>query len=380
MPQRRTDDVIHVVMTDHLIQRRPPPRDLLAALEERHPPETEPYQGEVVPYYPPPPRAEADALYTALAQVVMKNNLSAGVAEFARLVAQQSPREAEWYVQLGEAWLAAGEPEKAVAAYEQAVRLRPQAVHGLLSLAKGLKAAGQNPRSAEVLRQAIQVAPSDARAWHQSASLSWQLGQAGEAIEKLQKTIALNADLPGEYTTLAGILAAVGQADHAEAALREALRVDPYDAAAWDLAGRAKADKGEFPEALYNFEKAIRHRPGFAPYLYDYALTLGRASQIDRAQEQAQAAVQADPNMAEARTLLGSLFARKQQFSEAAGEYQQALRLRPDLARVRLDLASVLAAQGDMPAAVRELREAAKSNDAEVARLATEALQRVGER
>jgi hypothetical protein len=33
-----------------------------------------------------------------------------------------------------------------------------------------------------------------------------------------------------------------------------------------------------------------------------------------------------------------------------------------------------------MPAAVRELREAAKSNDAEVARLATEALQRVGER
>jgi tetratricopeptide (TPR) repeat protein len=236
-----------------------------------------------------------------------------------------------------------------------------------------------------VLRQAIQVAPSDARAWHQSASLSWQLGQAGEAIEKLQKAIALNADLPGQYTTLAGILAATsqagaGQVDSAEAALREALRVDPYDAAAWDLAGRAKADKGEFPEALYNFEKAIRHRPGFAPYLYDYALTLTRASQIDRAQEQAQAAVRADPDMAEARTLLGSLFARKQMFSEAAREYRQALRLRPDLARVRLDLASVLAAQGDMPGAAHELREAAKGNDAEAARLATEALQRLGER
>jgi tetratricopeptide (TPR) repeat protein len=253
-------------------------------------------------------------------------------------------------------------------------------VHGLLALAKGLKAAGQNPRSAEVLRQATQVAPSDARPWHQAASLDWQLGQAGEAIEKLQKAIALNADLPGQYTTLAGILAVVGQADRAEAALREALRVDPYDAAAWDLAGRAKAEKGEFSEALYNFEKAIRHRPGFAPYLYDYALTLDRASQIDRAQEQAQAAVRADPDMVEARTLLGNLFARKQQFSEATREYQQALRLRPDLARVRLDLASVLAAQGDMPGAVRELREAAKGDDAEAAHLATEALQRLGER
>ena len=56
--------------------------------------------------------------------------------------------------------------------------------------------------------------------------------------------------------------------------MREALRLDPYDAAAWDLAGRARAGKGKFPEAFYDFEKAIRHRPGFPAYLYDYALTL----------------------------------------------------------------------------------------------------------
>jgi tetratricopeptide (TPR) repeat protein len=179
---------------------------------------------------------------------------------------------------------------------------------------------------------------------------------------------------------LAGTLAAAGQADAAAAALREALRVDPYDAAAWDLAGRALAEKGEFPEALYNFEKAVRHRPGFAPYLYDYALTLLSASQFDRAQESAEAATRADPNMGEARALLGSLFARKRQFPEAASEYQQALRLRPDLARVRLDLASVLAAQGDMPAAVQQLREAAKSSNPEVARLAAAALQRLADR
>ena len=35
--------------------------------------------------------------------------------------------------------------------------------------------------------------------------------------------------------------------------LAEALRIDPYDAAAWDLAGRAMAGKGQFPEALYDF-------------------------------------------------------------------------------------------------------------------------------
>jgi tetratricopeptide (TPR) repeat protein len=381
MPKRRTEDVVHVVMTDHLIQRRPPPGDLLAEIAERHPTEAEEYHGEVVSYYPPTlPRTGADALYKALAQVAAKNNLRSGVAELARQVALQQPREAEWHIQLGDAWLASGEPVKAVAAYERAVQLRPQLPRALQSLAKGLKAAGQPARSAEVLRQAIQIAPSDAMSWYQFGALDAALGRTGEALERMQKAITLDPDLPGAYTTLAAIQAAAGQRERADAALREALRLDPYDAAAWDLAGRALAEKGQFPEALYDFERAIRHRPDFARYLYDYALTLNNANQFDRAQQSAEAAAQADPNLAEPHALLGRLFASKLQLPAAAKEYQEALRLRPDFGRIRLDLASVLAAQGDMRQAVQQLREAVKSGDPEVARLAAEALQRLGER
>ncbi|HXB71558.1 MAG TPA: tetratricopeptide repeat protein, partial [Candidatus Acidoferrales bacterium] len=381
MPKRRTEDVVHVAMTDHLIQRRPPPRDLLAELAERHPTEAEEYHGEVLPYYPSTlSRTGADALYRALAQVAMKNNLRAGVAELARQVALQQPPEPAWYMQLGDAWLAGGEPVKAVAAYERAVRLRPQAVRGLQSLAKALQASGQAARSAEALRQAVQIAPSDAGSWYQLGALASALGRTGEALERMQKAIALDPDLPGEYTTLAAIQAAAGQTDRAQAALREALRVDPYDAAAWDLAGRALAGKREFPEALYDFEKAIRHRPNFAPHLYDYALTLASAGEVDRAQESAAAAAKADPKLAEPHALLGRLLASKRQLPEAAREYEEAVRLRPGFAQARLDLASVFVAQGDTGQAVQQLREAARSGDPDVARLAAAALQRLGER
>ena len=373
-------DVVHVVMTDHLIQRRPPSGDLLAELAERHPTEAEEYRGEVVPYYPSTlPRAGSDALYRALAQVMMKNNLRAGIAELARLVALQQPREPEWYLQLGEGWLARGDAVKAVAAYERATQLKPQSARALQSLARALKASGQGARTAEVLRRAIQIAPSDAASWYQSGTLAGEMGRTGEAIEKMQKAIALDPDLPGAYTTVASFHAAARQTDRAEEALREALRVDPCDAAAWDLAGRGMAEKGLFPEALFDFEKAIHHRPNFAPHLYDYALALSSASQFDRAQENVEAALRADPKLAEAHVLLGRLLVRKGQLPEAATEYGRAIRLRPDFGRVRLDLASVLAAQGDMPGAVRELREAAKGSDPEVARLAAEALKRIGE-
>ena len=49
-PSGAPTTAVHVVMTEHLISRRPPPGDLLADKPERA--ESQPYQGEVVPYYP----------------------------------------------------------------------------------------------------------------------------------------------------------------------------------------------------------------------------------------------------------------------------------------------------------------------------------------
>ena len=51
--------------------------------------------------------------------------------------------------------------------------------------------------------------------------------------------------LPDQSRSLAEVLAKTGQPDAAQAALRDALRTGPYDDAAWDLAGRMLAEKGE---------------------------------------------------------------------------------------------------------------------------------------
>ena len=91
-------------------------------------------------------------------------------------------------------------------------------------------------------------------------------------------------------------------------------------------------------------------------------------------------AVRADGAMVEAHVLLGGLLARKGQLGDAAAEYRDAVRLRPEAARTRLDLASVLVAQGNTTEAIEHLRVAAKSDDAEAARTAAAALQRLGQR
>ena len=381
MPRRRTDDVVHVAMTDHLIQRRPPARNLLADLPERHPSEAEQYHGEVVPYYPAPlPRTDENLLYRAVAQVALKNNLQKGITDLTRETARAQPRESEFYMVLGDAQLSNGKPREAVTAYEHALRLRPDFPRGLLSLASALKAAGQVPAAGEMLKRTTQIDPTNPTAWFQAGAVDYALGRTDDAVEKMQNAIAIDPELPGEHTGLAEILSRTGKLDRAENALNAALRIDPYDATAYDLMGRVLAGKGELAEAIYDFEKATRLRPGYAPHHYDYGLALLSANRFDEAQASAEAAVHADPKMAEARALLGGLLARKRQFPEAAREYREALRLRPDFDRAHLDLASVLTEQGDMPGAIQQLREAAKGRDPRVAEKAAAALQRLGGR
>lgn len=381
MPKRRTEDVVHAVVTDHLIQRRLPPGDLLADLPERHPSEAQEYRGEVVPYYPSPlPHADENDLYLAVAQVALRNNLADGVVQLAREVDRLRPREAQFYVFLADAWQSSGKPQQAVAAYEQALRLKPDSAHALLSLAGALKASNDLARARETLDQAIRMFPSNASAWFQSGALDYALGRAPEAIGKMEKAVALDPDLTGGHRGLGELLWRTGQIDRSESELRLALSVDPYDAEAYDLMGRVLSGNRQMAEGLFDFERANQFGPGHAPYLYDYALALASANRLDEAQKSVEGALRADPDMAEAHELLGGLLAAKRLLSDAAHEYSEAIRLKPGFARAHLDLARVLVAQGDTAGAVEQLRKAAAGSDPQVAQVASRALQGIGQR
>lgn len=381
MPKRRAEDTPGMIMTDHLIQRRPAliqgqARDLLAEFRERTPEE---YHGEVVPYYPSPlPPTPASALYRAVAQVGNNNNVAAGLPVLASEIDRQKPKEFEFYIVLGDGWISAGKPREAVAAYERAAQLKPDSASVLRSLASGLSAAGEPARAAETLAHALRIAPTDPVTWYNYGMLDFDAGRTADAAEKVRKAIALDPSLPGQSRSLAEILLKAGQRDPAQTALADALRTDPYDDGAWDLAGRVVAEKGEMAEALYDFGKATRLSPRDASHLYDYALTLARMNRMDEAKQQAESALSADPNLPDAHELLGGIFEKQNSLPDAIREYRRVLELHPEMSRVHFELGSVLARQRDFTGAAEEMRAAAKSDDAAIARQAAQALQQMG--
>ena len=183
MPKRRADDAPHVIMTDHLIQRRAP-ANALAEFPE-HPPED--YHGEVVPYYPSPlPQTPENALYRAVAQVGLGNNVEAGMPELARSIDRQKPREAEFYMVLGDGWKSMAKPEEAAAAYGQrACKWRPIPRARCARLPRSIE-----PHAEQILAQAVQIAPNDAESW-------FRYGVLTSSAERIRKAIALDPWLAG---------------------------------------------------------------------------------------------------------------------------------------------------------------------------------------
>ncbi len=379
MPKRRTEDVVHVVMTDHYIQRRKPAGNLLAEMAERHETDANAYRGEVVLYYPEeaPHTAEND-LYLALAQVIEKSNLSAGIRRLTAAIERHSPQRAEYYLELAEALRNNGQLAKALPLYAQAVRRNPKFVTGLQKLGIAMRRSGRYTEAAEFLKRAASAAPDNATTWHELGLTYRAQGKKQDAGAALEKAVSLDPDMSEAYNNLGVIWFAGGEQARAESAFRQAIRIQPDYADAHGNLGNLLSGAGDLTQARYHFEVALRLRPDDAATRYNYAVVLGRTRHFDEAQRELEAALRADPKLVDAHVLLGDLLIAKGQAQVALEHYREALRIQPEFGRAHLGLGSALVAVGDLTGAVPHLQKAAADADPAVREAAAQALRQMG--
>ncbi len=362
MPKRRTEDVVHAVMTDHLIQSRPA-SNLLAEKTEK---ETE-YHGEVVPY------GDADDLYTAVAQVAAKSNLQAGIPLLESAIARRQPSRPEFYLELGDAYSNTNQFSKAVESYRQALARKPNSALFLRRLANALRSSGQPQPALDALLHATQAEPADAEAFYDLGLLQSDLGRKPDAIVSLRKAAELGPEFGDAQNSLGAVLAETGQTGPAESAIRAALRIAPTLAAAHSNLANLLASRNDLAEAAWHFERAGSK----AADQFNYGVTLARMNRLADAERHIEAALKDDPNLAEAHDVLGGLLENRGKIDAALVQYREAVRIRPDYGKAHLDLGAVLASRRDFSGAVSEFQKAAADADPEIRRQAQEALQSV---
>jgi len=322
MPRRRTEDVVHAVMTDHKIMRRPPPGDLLAPRKEDAGPD---YRGEVVLYYPP--KARDQETYLAVAQVTQKSNLKGGIP---RLEALQSKEPAVLFA-LAQAYEAEGNFALAESRYRESGF--PPAMRKLGEMLQRLG------RSAEAL-PILEKAGADSATMYAKGIVYRDLGRGKEAIAAMERAIAMDGDFSRAYNSLGGMLIESGDRARAETALREALRIQPDFAEAHGNLGQLLAAKGDYAQAEFHLRASIKWKAE------NYSAWVA---------------------MGEVQSVRGEWAAAKKSYNEA-------LKARPGSEAAWLGLGTAQAATGELGAARVSLGKAAQSKDSAIRQEALELL------
>ncbi len=346
MPKRRTDDAVHIVMTDHKIMRQKPPGDLLAEKSEKHETPANSYRGEVALYYPEKPEATPEIeLYLALAQIKERSNLEAGLHQLSGLIEKRRPAAAGFYSGLGDGYRAAGDLAKAIPCFEEATRRAPTSEIAWLQLGNALMESGQWLKAETALRRARTLRPDDAAASGLLGWALWQQDKAAEAKTALETAIKLDPDLPDARNYLGSLLMAMGDAATAEREFREAVRINPAVAEYRAKLGALLASRGELAEASYH----------------------------------AKAAVEADPDYATAHLLFGRLLLASGDSQSGIRELETAIRLKPDSGRGHYELGVALARAGNRAGAIEHLKLAAQGPDADAKAAALQVLRSLGQ-
>ena len=409
MPQRRTDDVVHVVMTDHFIRTHQPAQDLLAPRPEIVEGPDTVYRGEIALYYPVElPDTPANELDLAVAQVEAGTNLTDGLPRLRSAVDTYQPVSHLYYYELAEAYFKAGNRNEALAWWKETLRRKPDFLPALRNYGKELAKAGQFDRGIEVLRRVLAIREGDPRALYDMALAYFLKGQSTQGMGALQQALLADPEDPQAHNLLATHLYAKGDVAGAELEFRQAIRWDPRHAPANANLAALLAQQGRLDQSEYYFQKAVSFDPAYAKGLLEYGIfladqrrrfdeaiaylrsavalnassvparvalgyALSQSGDLREAIQELEAAIAQDPSNSNAHLYLAGVFERQERLALARNHYAQAIRLEPAQHLAHYGLGAVLAKQGETKQALQHFTTASQSGNPELRELAIQA-------
>ena len=353
MPKRRAQDVVHAVMTDHLIQKGPPGPNLLAPLQEDHSPRKE----QPLLYFPQSLSGWERDLYLGMAEVQTPGSLRQGLDRLTATLERESASFTEPYVKLAMAQAETGAYDAARASLERALDIDPDSPIARFNLAEVMRRQGRYAAAIEQYRRTLAVDANYAKAHLGVGLVNRQQGRP--AMESFRKALRSDALLAEAHLGLGRESLERRRAAEAAGHFLRALQVDPDSAEAHLNLGLAQARQGLQEEALAAFRQAVALDPASPEAHYNLGVALARKDRIREALPFFRQAVRLKPGDAEAQSNLGMAYSQLGRLQDAVAAFRQAVRLRPDSARAYVNLGLTEARLGRIREAIEALSRSA---------------------
>jgi tetratricopeptide (TPR) repeat protein len=183
------------------------------------------------------------------------------------------------------------------------------------------------PEAIAAYRQAIAIKPDFFEALNNLGIALRDFGQLDEAIAAHQSAVALEPQNPRAWNNLGVALSAKEEPADAILAYRRAIDLRPRYAQAFHNLGKALAVQGRFEEAIASFRRAIELEPDFAAAHGDLSNALKHEGKLDEALAFAQHAVHLKPDSAQAHCRLALMRLRMGDIEHGWAEYEWRYRI-----------------------------------------------------
>ena len=156
-------------------------------------------------------------------------------------------------------------PDKAAAAFEQAIKLEPELAKPHILLGH-LMIREQDLQKAEVhVTHALRLDPLDADAHNALGVLNSALDRMDEAANAFVRAIQLSPERASAYHNLSRVLLLEGELDQAQSNLDIAVRIDSQLSLVHFTQGEIFARREMWREAAAQYQLAIDRQPNFVP-------------------------------------------------------------------------------------------------------------------
>jgi tetratricopeptide (TPR) repeat protein len=202
-------------------------------------------------------------------------------------------------------------------------------------------------------------AGGEAWEWALRGEQHYKAGRYNEAIEAFKEAVRLRPNFAKAYNNLGSAYNSIGKYDEAIAALKQAIRLNPNIGLAYNNLGFAYMKKGKRDESVRLFKKAILLNPN----LPDSYQNLGGAyiaiGKYDQAIAVLSKALRLNPDLTLAHQFIGFAYVRKGDLERAFIEYRWLKKRAPTLAK---ELSKAISSSKAAPSATKAPQDARLKN------------------
>lgn len=255
-----------------------------------------------------------------------------------------------------------GHLDEAKKGYLQILRINPREVDALHSL--GILYAQQDNfvEAIEYLQKALALRPKNPIiSLHLANFLKFQ-GLFSQAAQILENALEINPDYVAALNNLGTVYHAQGKLDEAVRAYRSAIQKQPDFIDAYYNLGLALNKQNNFAEAISTYQKLLNLSPEHFAARFHLGCIFMQEDKINDAIKTFLEIETAHPNHFETQSNLATCYLKLGAFNEAKSHYFKALELMPEDTQILFNLGVINMQQGYVDIAIQHYQRAVKIN------------------